>query len=299
MRQLTAAGNKAIDDLAERHGFSRDAVQHMLEAVVNGNGSMAQFNHYEFGGSGQWMWGGMTMLSDMFNHGLKSRVDGLCNELSRLVADGTMQTAPMSSQSQSQSGSGGFGNSQSQYSGSGSFGNQNSLFVPQQGYGNWWPDDLGSPSSTGSQNHIRYAYFANSHRLAIELGGKVTVYDTLNHQIYGFSQQQSGDSSLTFTSQNGVVSVSSLPVISGGDKPAFEPAPQYSTSQSSASNSFVESPTPQTTPKWEAAPMAVNDQSSNGSDVFAALERLGALRDKNILTEDEFATKKAELLKRL
>jgi len=26
-----------------------------LESVVNGNGTMAQFSHPEFGGSGQWM----------------------------------------------------------------------------------------------------------------------------------------------------------------------------------------------------------------------------------------------------
>ena len=34
-------------------------------------------------------------------------------------------------------------------------------------------------------------------------------------------------------------------------------------------------------------------------DIFAALERLADLRQKNILTEEEFAAKKAELLSRL
>ena len=34
-------------------------------------------------------------------------------------------------------------------------------------------------------------------------------------------------------------------------------------------------------------------------DVFEALEKLGALRDKGILTEEEFGSKKAELLKKL
>jgi hypothetical protein len=38
---------------------------------------MAQFNHPEFAGSGQWMQGGMLMLGDMFNHALKGRVDAL------------------------------------------------------------------------------------------------------------------------------------------------------------------------------------------------------------------------------
>ena len=39
----------------------------------------------------------------------------------------------------------------------------------------WWPADLGPPTSTGSQNNVRYAYFAEPGRLAIELHGKVTV----------------------------------------------------------------------------------------------------------------------------
>jgi hypothetical protein len=48
----------------------------LLQALVNSNGTMAQFNHWELGGGGQWMRGGMTMVGDMFNYGLKSKVDG-------------------------------------------------------------------------------------------------------------------------------------------------------------------------------------------------------------------------------
>ncbi|WP_227747348.1 hypothetical protein [Paraburkholderia franconis] len=66
MRKLTPAGQRLIEEVAQRHGFSTDAVMSMLESVIRGNGSMAQFNHPEFGGSGQWMRGGMTMVSDMF-----------------------------------------------------------------------------------------------------------------------------------------------------------------------------------------------------------------------------------------
>lgn len=39
-------------------------------------------------------------------------------------------------------------------------------------------------------------------------------------------------------------------------------------------------------------------QSGTG-DVFAALEKLGSLRDMGILSDDEFQAKKAELLSRL
>src|ERR1700757_766177 len=74
--------------------------------------------------------------------------------------------------------------------------------------GSWWA------SSTGAQNGVRYAYFAPAQRLAIEISGKVTVYDTLDHQIGGFSQQQSHGGSLTFSSQYGLVDVATLPVVS-------------------------------------------------------------------------------------
>ena len=67
MPELTPDGQRIVIDLAQRYGFSPDAVTHLLIAVVNGNGAMAQFSHPEFGGSGQWMRGGMTMLGDMFN----------------------------------------------------------------------------------------------------------------------------------------------------------------------------------------------------------------------------------------
>ena len=32
------------------------------------------------------MRGGMTMVGDMFNYGLKAKVDGLCSELSQILA---------------------------------------------------------------------------------------------------------------------------------------------------------------------------------------------------------------------
>jgi hypothetical protein len=50
---------------------------------------MAQFSHPEFGGSGQWMRGGMSMIGDMFNSGLKSRVDSLLFERTKQIVSGT------------------------------------------------------------------------------------------------------------------------------------------------------------------------------------------------------------------
>lgn len=283
MRQLSPAGQQAVDDISRRHGFSSDAVRAMLDAVINGNGTMAQFSHHEFGGSGQWMAGGMLMLGDMFNHGLKSRVDALCQELSTLVANqpGLLQTGSFQSQSQ---GSGhndsyqqqGNWNPPSAQSGTGS-----SLFTPQA---DWWGPELRWPNSTGAQNGVRYAYFAQAHRLAIETGGHVTIYDTLDHQIGGVSQQQGSSGTLSFTSQYGTVNLSSLPVISGGGRQPDAWSPSSSPS----------SPAPMNSP----APAAASGTASE-SDIFATIEKLAGLRAKGFISDDEFNAKKAELLSRL
>ena len=76
--------------------------------------------------------------------------------------------------------------------------------------GSWWPRELGHPSSVGSQNDMRYAIFAEKHRLVIDDHGQVKIYDTGDHIIAGVSQRQSTGSTITFTSQHGIVSVSNL-----------------------------------------------------------------------------------------
>ncbi len=85
MHQLTAEGRRIVDEVARRHGVSEETVAALLAALVAGQGGQAQFNIAELGGMGQWSRGGMTMVGDMFNHGLKARVDALCSELSGLV----------------------------------------------------------------------------------------------------------------------------------------------------------------------------------------------------------------------
>jgi Short C-terminal domain len=272
MQQLTPEGQRVVNDLAQRHGFSSDAVTHMLFAVLNGNGTMAQFNHPEFAGSGQWMQGGMLMLGDMFNHALKGRVDALCWEISGLLANQPGLLRSGSFQSQSQSG----GGQQSQAAGAPM--GESSLFVPDPA-ANWWPRDLGTPSATGSQNNVRYAYFANARRLAVETNGQVWVYDTLDHQIGGFSQQQGSGGSILFTSQYGTVNLASLPVISIDGRP--QPS-RHPVNRSAATAEPVSSSHP-----------------SQEADIFSAIERLADLRAKGFLTDDEFTQKKAELLGRL
>jgi len=287
MRQLSPSGQQLINDIAQRHGFGVDATLSMLDAVINGNGSMAQFNHPEFAGSGQWMRGGMTMVSDMFNNYLKGRVDGLCSELANVVANQPDLVRSGSFQSQSQNGGSGYGQAQtsqsghgnSQQQGGGGFG-PSSLFVPGTS-NDWWPSDLRFPNSTGAQNGVRYAYFAQARRLVIDVGGTVTVYDTLDHQIGGFSQQQSVGGTLGFNSQYGLIDVASLPVISSNGQPP-RPVAQ------------VRNP-PRNHAPTRQAPAPIG----NEADVFATIEKLADLHAKGILSEDEFLSKKAELLSRL
>ena len=167
MQQLSEQGRQRIDELAQRYSVSTDAVMTVLQSLVNGNGTMAQFNHRELGGGGQWMLGGMTMVGDMFDHGLRAKVEGLCSELSQLLAQQPFVPFPPSFQSQSQAGGS---------VGAGSV----SFFVPEapgRASGQWWPAELGFPNGSGGQNQVRYAYFNTARRLAVELSGDVTVYD--------------------------------------------------------------------------------------------------------------------------
>ena len=208
MQNLSPEGLRIAAEVAKRHGVSLDAVVELLGALAEGNGRQAQFNHPDLGGMGQWSQGGMIMVGDMFNQGLKHRVDALCNELAGLLnSQPSLSAVARQAQSQSQSGGG------------------VSLFVAGSGSaGQWWPAELGSPASTGAQNDLRYAFFPDARRLAIQQGGRVRVYDTGEHRLSGFSQQQGGDQSLTFMSQFGLVRVADLPLVHPqGDQPQDQP----------------------------------------------------------------------------
>ncbi len=234
---------------------------HMLVAVNNGSGSMAQFYCPELGGNGQWMRGGMTMVGDMFNYRLKTTVDNLCNELANVLA--TTQVFPPAP-----------------------IGSSNS--------NQWWPADLGNPFSSGAQNNIRYAVFP--HRLVVELNGQVTVYDiTGSSRIGGVSQQQGGDTSLTFSSQYGTVSVNSLPIVSGAGIPS---APQTNFAAQTPTPDFNQ-PTNYVDTSAPAAPQQRPADSPTRTDIIALIESLSRLRDAGALTDAEFNAKKAELLNRL
>ncbi|MGR4066947.1 SHOCT domain-containing protein [Billgrantia sp. C5P2] len=190
MYSLSPQGLAIVDELAERHDFSRDAIAHMVSAVAEGNGQMAMFSHPEFGGPGQWMQGGMLMLSDPLNHALNARVDALCHEIGEMIGEKAGEMVA-----------------------------QQPAWPAAEGNPAWWPAELGTPNATGEQNGLRYAYFAQARRLVVQTDDSLRVYDTLDHRISGFAQQQGSQSRLTVTSQHGDVDLASLPVVSTRKQP--------------------------------------------------------------------------------
>jgi len=273
----------AIADIARRHGLSREAVLSMLFAMHVGGGTMAQFSIPELGGSGQWMQGGMTMVGgNMFDNALKARVDALCGELAQLLAT-------------------------------------TAVFPPSA---TWWPANLGVPSSVGGQNTVRYAIFPSTRRLAIQINGVTKVFDTGEHHIGGVQQQQGGGGmqqqqqgggvqqqqpggaygSVTFTSEFGTFDVSSLPEVSTQrvtGTPAAAHAPQHAAHAPQHQSQYQSEPAPQFAPQTQAPEPAVGASGVDSAAIVAAIESLAGLHERGILSDEEFAAKKAELLGRL
>ena len=239
MVQLSPTGLRAVEEIAQRTGFSRDAVTSMLFSLVAGGGGMAQFS-----------------------------LDALCNELSALIRSDPDFVAADSFQSQSQGAPRSLRRESSSH-----------LITDGPDQADWWPADLGVPSSLGAQNEVRYAYFPDTQRLAVDINGNVTVYDTQGHQISGFSQQQPGSGSLSFSSQLGNVDMSHLPVISGADGAKKSPKPMHEAAAEQQ--------------------VATSTTSAPHEEIFAAIERMAELHARGILTDAEFSEKKSELLGRL
>ncbi|MGR8965066.1 SHOCT domain-containing protein [Rhizobium leguminosarum] len=260
-----------LQSIAERHNFSLDAVEHLFGALVATHGSQAQFCHPEFGGMGQWSRGGMLMIGDMFNHALKARVAVLCSDLAEL-AQRAADAQPLSAQHQAQ------------YQGSGG----QHLRVATAA-SNWWPKELGTPSATGAQNDMRYAFFPASRRLALSLAGQVTVYDTKDHLISGFSQQQSSDQRVAFSSQHGPIALSQLDKVSPTSEPIKKNRSAVPGEEKVSSSEKPDQPSSNQTRSF----------ANLEEDIFDKIERLASLHAKGILTDKEFEAKKSELLSRL
>ena len=253
MEKLTKVGQNVISDIASEYKLKKESVEAMLLALKRGNGTMAQFSIPELGGTGQWMRGGMTMVSDMFNNSLKAKVDQLCLELSDRIRSLELFESE-----------------------------EDSIESSSNGSTRAWPAVFGNPSTSGSQNNFRYAYFPTVKRLVIDDGEKRYIYDTKHHIISGVSQQQGSVQSYVFSSQLGPVNLGELSLVSEPDK---QPTPQQ----------VYDIPT-----SVPVKPTVTAETELSGEDaVFATIERLSKMFEKGFITEEEFKDKKKELLARL
>jgi hypothetical protein len=77
--------------------------------------------------------GCLSMVGDMFNNSLKSKLDAVCTELAAYVAD---------TPSTDQEG-----------------GREEVSYHSARQHSDWWPINLGTPSAVGAQNALQYAVF--------------------------------------------------------------------------------------------------------------------------------------------
>ena len=194
MAEITDAGRAAVGRIASRHGVAEATVLDLLHAVQRGHGTAAQFSIAELGGMGQWSRGGMTQVGDMFNDGLRAKVADMCQELAALLDDRTVFAEANTPQDHNPDGS------------------DRPDHADHGDRAQWWPGDLGRPSSTGGQNDMAYAVFPDAHRLAVRQDGSVTVYDTGSYRISGFSQSQSSGAAqtLSFSTDSGTITTRDL-----------------------------------------------------------------------------------------
>ena len=169
---------QTIGRLSERYQIGAEAVEALAQAMQHSGGRLAQFNHPDLGGYGQWM-PGMTQIGDMFNETLKAKVRAALADLSAgLVRDGDVLPGPAA--------------------------------APRPA-APWWPADLGMPAAAGGQNGMDYACFPDRHRLALRRnGGAAVLYDTGGKRLTGVAQAQGGVQSLTLTGPDGPVDLRDL-----------------------------------------------------------------------------------------
>jgi hypothetical protein len=185
---MSVSESDLVERMAKKHSVSPAAVKVALAALWSGGGRMAQFSHADFGGMSQWS-PGMSMVGDMFNKPLNAKLDALCSDLAAHLAASPAADATRSAA-------------------------DDVSYRSMSGSAEWWPTGLGKPGAVGAQNDLRYAVFPDARRLVIDDQGAITVYDTGSHRIFGVAQAQSGDQTLSFTSQDGLVRVTDLPKVS-------------------------------------------------------------------------------------
>ena len=287
MRNLTPAGQQLIEEAAQRHGFSTDAVMSMLESVIRGNGSMAQSRTPNLVAPANGCFGGMTMVSDMFNNYLKGRVDGLCSELSRLIASQPDMIRSGSFQSQSQGiqrqDGGGLQHQQSAgYGGS----NQQQTAAGPVGHR--------EPVCSGRPRHLwRLVARRSLGSPTVPVLRTTSAMPSSHGPAPGHRSEWQGDGIRHARSPDQRVLAAAIPRrIPHLCEPARPGCRRHP---------------PGCLGRWgSAAGVAAraggarqHSSPSREADVFATIEKLAQLHAKGILSEEEFSAKKAELLSRL
>ncbi|MBO9471851.1 SHOCT domain-containing protein [Endozoicomonas sp. G2_2] len=260
MTETAADTNARLAKFSRQYGFSEDAVRHLFEAVTQGGGDMAMFDHPEFHGPGQWMRGGLMMTTTPGDRVLNNAIESLCNRLSALLR---AQHAP---------GQSGYRRISPEARA------WDTSVSPRQ---RWWPHEWGDPVATGHTDDLAYAFFDDAARMAIRSGDQVDLYKTADHCITGIAQAQQGTSAtLVFTTPFGELPLDEL---ARCDDDRNNPAGNATaTEHRSGEPAAAEQATPQ-----------------SSMEILEAIEKLGALHREGVLTDDEFNAKKQALLNRL
>jgi hypothetical protein len=78
-----------------------------------------------------------------------------------------------------------------------------------------WPSELGIASTSGTSAEMRYAYFPQNRRLAVESRGILTIYDTAEYQFRGMLEAHSAEAvGVSILTQRGRVRLSDLVTVS-------------------------------------------------------------------------------------
>ncbi|MGI4977892.1 MAG: SHOCT domain-containing protein [Janthinobacterium lividum] len=265
MGELGSGVRRRLEAVGRAHGFGPEATLCLHRALAAGGG-MAQFSHPELGGLGQWAGGGMTMIGEMGNPALRRRVGALCAALA--AEAGRAAPDPVGD-------------------------------APDRGAAAWWPAGLGTPASSGAQGDAAYAWFPQARRLAVRHAGGVAVYDTAGHAISGLSQDGGAAPSLRLHAGGREIALSDLALAGepgrGWTRPCVAEAPPAGEAEvpggAAATGAVREGP-------GEAAGVPARI-AERGDDPIVLIERLSALQARGVLTEQEFAAKKTELLARV
>jgi hypothetical protein len=93
---------------------------------------------------------------------------------------------------------------------------------PQQPVSNTsWLSELGIATTSGTSAEMRYAYFPQNRRLAVEWRGVLTIYDTAEYQFRGMLQAHSAETvGISIMTQRGRVRLADLATVSAPTPPA-------------------------------------------------------------------------------